>query len=147
MHQARTLTISKVLKDFEKDIQLSEKHYKISLFNCIFWVVFGTISVKKLVKGAYYMYSNIFQSFIYYQVPRISRKTVFCVSWKVASDKESHVLHSRRDILSGFRHNSSQKTCKRCVSHVLEHISIIHSLSSSKNKSKNCFFVSPEKLF
>jgi hypothetical protein len=45
-------------------------------------------------------------------------------------------------ILSGFRHNSSQKTSKRCVSHVFEHISIIHLISSSKNKSKNCFCVS-----
>jgi hypothetical protein len=41
--------------------------------------------------------------------------------------------------LSGFRHNSSQKTSKRCVSHVFEHILIIHLLSSSKNKSENCF--------
>jgi hypothetical protein len=70
----------------EKDNQLkqSEKHYKISLANCIFWVVFGTISVKKRVKGVYHMYLNIFQSFIFYQVPRIRRKTVFCVSLKVA---------------------------------------------------------------
>jgi hypothetical protein len=47
-------------------------------------VVFGSVPVKKRVKGVYHMYFNIFQSFIYYQVPRIRRKTVFCVSWKVA---------------------------------------------------------------
>jgi hypothetical protein len=27
----------------------------------------------------------------YYQVPRISRKTVFCVSWKVALDEDSNI--------------------------------------------------------
>jgi hypothetical protein len=47
-------------------------------------VVFSTIPVKKRVKGVYHMYLNIFQSFSYYQVPRIRRKTVVCVSWKVA---------------------------------------------------------------
>jgi hypothetical protein len=29
------------------------------------------------------------QEAIYYQVPRISRKTVFCVSWKVAIDADN----------------------------------------------------------
>jgi hypothetical protein len=31
----------------------------------------------------FHMCLNIFQSFIYYQVPWIGRKTVFCVSWTV----------------------------------------------------------------
>jgi hypothetical protein len=44
----------------------------------------------------------------------------------IKSLKNSHIL-------SDFRLNFSQKTSEVCVSHVFEHISIIHFVSSSKN--------------
>jgi hypothetical protein len=56
------------------------------------------------------MYLNIFQSFIYYQVPRISRKTVFCVSWKVALDEDSHIKHSRSEI--------TQRKCRQICCYI-----------------------------
>jgi hypothetical protein len=49
----------------------------------------------------------------------------------IKSFKQSHIL-------SDYWLNFSQKTSEVCVSHVFEHISIIHLLSIFKNKSENC---------
>jgi hypothetical protein len=48
------------------------------------------------------------------------------------NSKKCPKITKKSQILSDFRLNFSQKTSEVCVSHVFEHISIIHLLSSSK---------------